>query len=88
MCVLPGTEIAFDEDIVAAGGPPRNPLLGVILPAAYTSRSTKVGRFRQVKKDEIYAHHDALELPDGEIVLLNWLKFGQKATVLQLPAAA
>ena len=87
MCVLPGTEIAFDEDIMAAGGPHQNPLFGAFTLPAYTSRPTKVGRFRQVKKDEIYAHHDALELPGGEIVLLNWLKFGQKATVLQLPAA-
>ena len=53
----------------------------------YDSKSTKVGRFCQIKKDEKYAHHDALELPSGDIVLLNWLKPGQKATVLQLPAA-
>ena len=33
-------------------------------------------------------HHDALEFPDGEIVLLTKLKPGQRATVLQLPAAA
>jgi hypothetical protein len=33
-------------------------------------------------------HHDALELPDGEIVLLTRLREGQHATVLQLPASA
>ena len=32
------------------------------------------------------AHHDALEFPDGEIVLLTLLCEGQQATVLQLPA--
>ena len=32
------------------------------------------------------AHHDALEFPDGQIVLLTLLKEGQRATVLQLPA--
>jgi hypothetical protein len=30
-------------------------------------------------------HHDALEFPDGEIVLLTRLCEGQHATVLQLP---
>jgi hypothetical protein len=38
--------------------------------------------------DKRWAHHDALEFPDGEIVLLTLLKAGQDATVLQLPAAA
>jgi hypothetical protein len=31
-------------------------------------------------------HHDALEFPDGRIVLLTKLSEGQEATVLQLPA--
>jgi hypothetical protein len=31
-------------------------------------------------------HHDALELPDGQTVLLTFLCEGQEATVLQLPA--
>jgi hypothetical protein len=31
-------------------------------------------------------HHDALEFPDGEVVLLTRLPVGQEATVLQLPA--
>jgi hypothetical protein len=31
-------------------------------------------------------HHDALEIPDGRIVLLTKLSEGQVATVLQLPA--
>jgi hypothetical protein len=30
--------------------------------------------------------NDALEFPDGQIVLLNLLEEGQHATVLQLPA--
>ena len=53
---------------------------------AYDTTSTKVGRFVQIKKDDKFTHHDALELPNGEIVPLHWLKVGQKATVLQLPA--
>ena len=31
-------------------------------------------------------HHDALEFPDGKVVLLTFLVEGQQATVLQLPA--
>jgi hypothetical protein len=42
--------------------------------------------FRQINKDKIAAHHDALEFPDGRIVLLTSLSEGQQATVLQLPA--
>jgi hypothetical protein len=32
-------------------------------------------------------HHDALEFPNGESVLVTRLYEGQHATVLQLPAA-
>ena len=42
--------------------------------------------FRQVNKDNPYTHHDALEFPDGKMVLLTDLLEGQRATVLQLPA--
>jgi hypothetical protein len=31
----------------------------------------KVARFRQVNKDQPHVHHDALEFPDGQIVLLE-----------------
>jgi len=42
--------------------------------------------FRQVNKEDPRIHHDALEFPDGQIVLLTELVEGQLATVLQLPA--
>jgi hypothetical protein len=42
--------------------------------------------FRQVNKDQPRVHHDALEFPDGQTVLLTDLLEGQAATVLQLPA--
>jgi hypothetical protein len=42
--------------------------------------------FRQVNKNDPFKHHDALEFPDGHIVLLTSLLEGQEATVLQLPA--
>ena len=36
--------------------------------------------------DNRCTHHDALEFPDGQVVLLTHLRKGQRATVLQLPA--
>jgi hypothetical protein len=44
-----------------------------------------VAKFRQVNKGRSNVHHDALEFPDGRIVLLTQLCKGQHATVLQLP---
>jgi hypothetical protein len=38
--------------------------------------------------DNAVTHHDALEFPDGQVVLLTRLCEGQRATVLQLPAAS
>jgi hypothetical protein len=48
----------------------------------------KMAIFRQVNKDMPRTHHDALEFPDGKMVLLTNLCEGQEATVLQLPALA
>ena len=45
-------------------------------------------RFRQVNTDNPVAHHDALEFPDGQVVLVTRLCDGQRATVLQLPAGS
>jgi hypothetical protein len=42
--------------------------------------------FRQINKHNPRTHHDALEFPDGRMVLLTDLLEGQEATVLQLPA--
>ena len=46
-----------------------------------------VARFTQLQREEIYGHRDALEFPDGEVVILTTLSEGQHATVLQLPAS-
>jgi hypothetical protein len=46
----------------------------------------KTAIFRQINKDRVATHHDALEFPDGQIVPLTFLCEGQQATVLQLPA--
>jgi hypothetical protein len=47
----------------------------------------KVARFRQINMGKPSVHHDALEFPDGETVLLTRLCERQHATVLQLPAS-
>ena len=79
VCLLPGTEVAFEKNVEC------EPALG-ILPTKKVGHS--VARFRQVNLDQPAVHHDALEFPDGQIVLLTRLCAGQVATVLQLPAAA
>src|ERR1043166_4830553 len=71
VCVLPGTELAFQEPVEA------NVPSGI----------HRTAIFRQVNKTVPYCHHDALELPGGQVVLLTQLLEGQAATVLQLPAA-
>ena len=48
----------------------------------------RLARFRQVNMHQPSVHHDALEFPDGKVVLLTRLCEGQRATVLQLPAPA
>jgi len=79
VCVLPGTELAFSSPVT------------VTLPRFIAGwKVEKLGHataiFRQVNKDVQWKHHDALEFPDGRIVLLTLLSKGQEATVLQLPA--
>ena len=79
VCVLPGTELAFATAIRCRR--PRG-LFG--WNANVVNHTTAI--FRQVNKDNPRSHHDALEFPDGQIVLLTHMIQGQKATVLQLPA--
>ncbi len=81
VCLLPGTEIAFDENVEC------EPSFDIgILPNKKIGQ--RLARFRQINMDNAVTHHDALEFPDGQVVLLNRLCEGQRATVLQLPAAA
>jgi hypothetical protein len=80
VCLLPGTEVAFDEEVEYEHGFFPN------LKRA-KKRDTTVARFRQVNADQPYVHHDALEFPDGQIVLVTRLCEGQHAVVVQLPAA-
>lgn len=78
VCVVPGTELAFSREITVK----KDGFFGTR--SAGTGQTT--ARFRQVNKDVPHRHHDALELPDGNLVLLTMLSEGQEATVLQLPA--
>jgi hypothetical protein len=79
VCLLPGTELVFDRDVEcdhALGFFPNKKL------------HENVARFRQINLNNPHQHHDALEFPSGEVVLLTRLCAGQRATVLQLPAGA
>ena len=79
VCLRPGTELAFDKEAECKAA------LGF-----FASRKLRanVARFRQINMDQPGAHHDALEFPGGQIVLVTRLCEGQHATVIQLPASA
>ena len=80
MCLLPGTEVAFEKEVQFDSS------LGWYLDWKNENRiAEKVARFRQVNTDQQNVHHDALEFPSGKTVLLTRLYEGQQATVLQLP---
>src|SRR5262244_3574701 len=78
VCVLPGTELAFAHDVQR--------LSARVWPWHKRTIEQKTAIFRQINKDKVAAHHDALEFPDGQSILLTLLCEGQRATVLQLPA--
>src|SRR5438445_12101873 len=74
VCMLPGTELAFAQDV------------------KYDNRwiwtrtiNSRVGKFGKVDPHIPDRHHDAIEFPDGNYVLVTQLCEGQRATVLQLP---
>jgi hypothetical protein len=75
VCMRPGTELAFAENV------------------RYDSRwiwtktiGYRVGVFNEVEPDVPDRHHDAVEFPDGNRILVTQLCEGQRVTVLQLPA--
>jgi hypothetical protein len=74
VCLLPGTELAFETPVKHQT---------TLLFRAQTGHTVAI--FRQINKGVLHTNHDALEFPDGEIVLLTRLCEGQKATVLTLP---
>ncbi len=80
VCLRPGTELAFVSNVECHNR----------YYSAWGNRRLlhKVARFRQVRRDEPNTHHDALEFPDGQVVMVTHLCEGQHATVLQLPTDA
>src|SRR5215470_8713190 len=80
VCLLPGTELAFENDVTW-----RRPFFGLFHKRQYCGR---LARFRKVDKKHAARHHDAIEFPNGQTILLTDLRPGQRATVLQLPAVA
>src|SRR6516162_9318865 len=78
VCVRPGTELSFAREVTCQP-------IGMLGWRDKVIRH-KTAIFRQINKDRVAAHHDALEFPDGQIVLLTCISEGQEATVLQLPA--
>jgi hypothetical protein len=74
VCMLAGTELAFAENV------------------RYDNRwiwtrsiSFQVGKFAEIDPHLPHRHHDAIEFPDGNHVLVTQLCEGQRVTVLQLP---
>ena len=80
VCLLPGTEVVFDQEAEF------DHAFGGILPRL-RKLGSNVAQFRQINLSDAHAHHDALEFPNGRIVLLTRLRPGQHASVIQLPAA-
>lgn len=83
VCLRPGTELAFEETVSYERSH------GLLFPRAeFVSTGQNVARFRQVNLDQPHHHHDALEFPNGEVVLVTMLREGQRASVIQMPATA
>lgn len=76
VCLRPGTEIAFENDVQTYG-----------MMFSKKNIGDRLARFRQINLNKPYQHHDALEFSNGTIVLVTDLAAGQRATVLQLPAS-
>jgi hypothetical protein len=72
--MLPGTELAFADDVRYDN-------------RWIWTRTTdwRVGKFNQIDPEMRDRHHDAVEFPDGSHVLVTQLCEGQRVTVLQLP---
>ena len=74
VCMLPGTELAFAEDVKYDNRWIWTRTVGF-----------RVGKFNMIDPHVRERHHDAVEFPDGSFVLVTQLCAGQYVTVLQLP---
>ena len=71
VCLLPGVEVAFENEVEVEAG------LELLL--SWKRRkaiNAKVARFRQIDVNVPHVHHDALEFPDGQVVLVTRLVGG------------
>jgi hypothetical protein len=75
VCLLPGTELAFEKNVRRRAGWFRSHTL-----------KFNVAKFCKISPDAPGQHHDALTFPDGSTVLVNSLVQRQRVRVLQLPA--
>ena len=74
VCLLPGTELAFDQEVKYNREWPSTMSTGFC-----------VARFCKIEPRALRQHRDALSFPDGSTVLVNILSEGQHARVIQLP---
>jgi hypothetical protein len=89
VCLRPGTEIVIEAEVER-----RQDLLQFVsfrIARLFTRKQGwkipyRVGRFRQINLEDRWTYHDAIEFPDGHVIMLTQLRTGQHATVLQLPA--
>jgi hypothetical protein len=81
VCLRPGTELAFEQEVERHY---------VFLQTLFFNKNRwkirhTTGVFRRIDTDSPSTHHDAIEFPNGQTVLVTRLRAGQRATVLQLP---
>jgi len=57
VCLLPGTELSFAGEVMC--------LATGLFPWRERALNYTTAIFRQINKDKVAAHHDALEFPDG-----------------------
>lgn len=82
VCLLPGTELKIDTPLKAHRRDISALVQFLIGPRIIEGG---IARFVQVNKNKPDRHHDALEFPDGSVVMVTDLLPGQHAEVLQLP---
>jgi hypothetical protein len=80
VCMRPGTEVVFANDV-------QYERAFSLFRKGKVLTQHKVARFRQINMDNPNVHHDALEFPDGRMMMVTRLIPGQRATVLQLPVS-
>jgi hypothetical protein len=78
VCLMPGTELAFEQDVTCVHA------LG-LLPSRRIAE--RVARFREVNKQNPHDHHDALEFPSGQIVLVTRLCSCRSTSTRKRPAS-